>query len=491
MTTTTSTLLAAVQAAAAAGICVVPPCEDGTKRPQAERIDRATIVDELGVDIANVIFDPGEDIAYTWKHHQYRRPDVQKLREWYGNGDRDGMGAVTGAVSGNLEMLEFEQMAVYHDFRQAAAAVGLGALVERIERGYLERTPGGGVHMFTRCSVVAGNEKLACRPKHPDEMRHDKDRTQVLIETRGEGGFAVMAPSSGKVHPSGGAYEPLLGGFATIATITPEERADLWTLARTFDEMVDERPNPAEVRVAGSGATDTALPGVDFNQRATWDEVLEHHGWRRVFERGSTAYWRRPGKTHGISATTNHTGRDTFICFSSSTPFELSPSSYSKFGAYALLEHDGDHKAAAAALRDRGFGAPSRPQMSRNGAAGGSGYGSGQNRATHAPRSTPPPPPTDDPPLSERQTSLRERRKLTDLGNAERLIDRHGERLRYVTGWGWVVYDGRRWARDEDGIAVARLAAETVRSIYAEAAGEADTDYREALSKNATSSEQA
>ncbi|HMB02696.1 MAG TPA: phage/plasmid primase, P4 family, partial [Isosphaeraceae bacterium] len=63
----------------------------------------------------------------------------------------------------------------------------------------------------------------------------------------------------------------------------------------------------------------------------------------------------------------------------------------------------------------------------------------------------------------------------TDLGNARRLIKRHGATLRYCPPWGsWLVWDGRRWQEDVTG-QVARLAKQTVRAIGAEAA-EADDD---------------
>ncbi len=70
---------------------------------------------------------------------------------------------------------------------------------------------------------------------------------------------------------------------------------------------------------------------------------------------------------------------------------------------------------------------------------------------------------------------------LTDLGNARRLVTRHGDDLRYCYSWGcWFVWDGRRWLRDDSG-GVVRLAKETVRSIYAEAAEEDDRKERQGL----------
>ncbi len=78
---------------------------------------------------------------------------------------------------------------------------------------------------------------------------------------------------------------------------------------------------------------------------------------------------------------------------------------------------------------------------------------------------------------------------LTDLGNAERFIEHHGEDVRYCYPWGkWLVWTGARWERDEAG-KVHKRAKETVRSIYGEAAAAEDEDRRKALAKHATASE--
>lgn len=53
---------------------------------------------------------------------------------------------------------------------------------------------------------------------------------------------------------------------------------------------------------------------------------------------------------------------------------------------------------------------------------------------------------------------------LTDAGNAKRLCLLFGWQMRYVHGWGWLVYDGRRWLRDTVG-AVMRFAKATVEAM--------------------------
>jgi len=78
---------------------------------------------------------------------------------------------------------------------------------------------------------------------------------------------------------------------------------------------------------------------------------------------------------------------------------------------------------------------------------------------------------------------------LTDMGNAERLIKRHGEYLRYCyeTGY-WLVWNGKVWRKDNGGRIMA-LAKETVRGIYAEAANASDKSQRKELADHAKKSE--
>ena len=90
-------------------------------------------------------------------------------------------------------------------------------------------------------------------------------------------------------------------------------------------------------------------PGSVYNRTAAWADILSPHGWVCVAANGEEEYWRRPGKSEGISATTNYNGSELLYVFSSSTIFEAEQG-YSKFAAYSLLAHNGDYTAAAATL---------------------------------------------------------------------------------------------------------------------------------------------
>ncbi len=78
---------------------------------------------------------------------------------------------------------------------------------------------------------------------------------------------------------------------------------------------------------------------------------------------------------------------------------------------------------------------------------------------------------------------------LTDLGNAERMVQRHGARLRYCyERKKWLRWTGRVWEWDE-GAVIMDKAKETVRSIYQEAADEPNDHRRKALVDHARRSE--
>lgn len=94
-----------------------------------------------------------------------------------------------------------------------------------------------------------------------------------------------------------------------------------------------------------------------------------------------------------------------------------------------------------------------------------------------------------DPPSRPTTGTEPRRFNLTDMGNAERFVARHGRDVRYCYLWGkWLVWSGVRWERDDSG-RVHRLAKETVRGIYAEAAAAADEGTRKAIAQHATRSE--
>jgi len=194
---------------------------------------------------------------------------------------------------------------------------------------------GGGKHVCYRCKEPApGNHCLA--------QRRIGDKTVTLIETRGQGGLFLCAPSPGYVLEH--------GSFKDLPVLTTRERALLIECARALGQVPDD-PRPAAVHALAS--SDGGRPGDDYNARGDVREVLETRGWTLV-QAGENQRWRRPGKEEGSSATFN--GK-VFYCFTSNAPPLEMNRGYSPFAVYALLEHGGDFAAAASALARQGYGA--------------------------------------------------------------------------------------------------------------------------------------
>ena len=326
--------------------CHVHPCKaDGSKNPVSV---------EGG---SGEIDDQGK---HGWGYGRIRDGDLpavtlDQFAEMVKAGKADGFGVFCGPPSGGLEMLEVEGRArgLLSKVKQHAAQFGHHAdeLLARVAGGCVQRSPSGGVHFLYRVDGGArGNVKLARRPD-PEIDGGD----QVLAETRGTGGWFVAAPSGGRTHKSGKAYKIERGSPATIPTITAAERDTLYALFRMLDEIPPE-PTPEERPRVERKAGDPLRPGDDYNERATWEEILA--GWKKGKRVGDRQHWTRPGKGKGTSATTTDT---VLCCFSSSAGLPVFDSAaganaLSKFATFAHQRHRGDYAAAAADLRAAGYG---------------------------------------------------------------------------------------------------------------------------------------
>lgn len=313
-----------------AGCSIVPSHEDGGKRP-------------LG----------------RWKVFQSERMTWDELEQLILSGTVTGIGVITGSVSGNLELIEIEgprdqAKAALLRIREVADSLGCGALLERLIPGCVTLSPGGGIHLFIRISdgPALPNTKLATRA----------DGT-VLAETRGEGGFVIVAPTTArKGHPTGSAYQFLTGASpANIPEVTSAERDLLHQVFTIALHEPDDAPAPPPAPSGEPRAltpVDPHTPWGDFATRTTWDDILTPAGWQRLFtDLYDRTYWTRPGKNpaDGISATTLDPGP--LYVFSTSTAFPANQG-LSKQAAYAHLHHNGDYSAAARALADAGYGQP-------------------------------------------------------------------------------------------------------------------------------------
>jgi hypothetical protein len=286
-----------------------------------------------------------------WKQFQQRIPTSAELSTWSWD---DGLCIICGKVSGNLEVIDF-------DGGGELLPAWLQSIPDDLRnRLVIESTPSGGSHVIYQCNVpISGNLKLA--------QRKTDDTIQTLIETRGEGGLFLCAPTSG--------YELTQGDIADLPILTETERDVLLQAAWQLNEYESESSAPGENvsrtsahnsdmckisshsgHCASNNSHDTTWrtdrPGDDFNKRGDVREWLLKHDWV-LDQPGENERWRRPGKSVNHSATLKN---GVFSVFSTNAhPFEAQKY-YSPFHVYTLLEHGGDFAAAARALSELGYG---------------------------------------------------------------------------------------------------------------------------------------
>jgi Bifunctional DNA primase/polymerase, N-terminal len=334
-------LYAAAKRYVDAGISVIPMRADGTKAPWWQLLPRRP------------------NGKATWKPYQTRLPTLAELVEWFGSGEFPrGIAVVCGAVSGGWETIDFDDIELVLPWWKTVQHTD----VKLLSRLVYVLSPRPGLHVHYRCQEIEGPRVLA--RGYRIDTHTQKNKLKALIETRGEGNYIVVPPSPGQCHETGEPYELIRDGgvrdLTEVQTITAEERELLIETAKQFNEHVP----PARARRPAKPTTPTkysasGLPGDDFNARGSWADILEPHGWclTGVLDDG-TEHWRRPHKGGGVSATVNYEGSDLLYVFSTNAePFEEGRG-YTKFTAYALLNHGGDFRAASRVLRGMGYGKP-------------------------------------------------------------------------------------------------------------------------------------
>jgi hypothetical protein len=314
-------------------------------RAEAQRLRAADL------SVIPILADGTKCSVIAWKSYQARRPTSEELRRWFAHTDVS-LGVIAGHVSGGLEILDFDAPDIFTPW--------CAMVFEELAPGLLARlpqvhTPHDGRHVYYRCPVIRGNHKLAQR-------LNAEGRPETMIEPRGEGGYVIVPPSPPACHPLHKPYVLLQGDLAAIPTISSEERSMLLNAARALNEYVKPEHIVSGHTASSAREAKGERPGDLFNASAAWPDILDPYGWMRVGRRREVTLWKRPGKRErGLSATTNYAGSDLLYVFSTNAwPFEAD-TAYSKFAAYALLEHAGDFSAAAKASASRGYGARTVP----------------------------------------------------------------------------------------------------------------------------------
>jgi len=292
---------------------------------------------KAGLSILPVKNDKSPSVI-KWKEVIFNESDFKNV---------EAIGIKGGKESDNLEVMDFDNH--FGDAKKIISEFLNIAEVKEIFQKYslaVESTQSGGFHLFYRCDEIAGNQKLASRPRWDEKT--NKFKPDCIIETRGEGGYVVAAPSDN--------YSVIRNTISNIACIEQDERNILLTHAKSFNQFIQN--------IKTDNNENKDKPGDYYNEQLeAIDEMksaLKRSGWHEINQH----LWRRDGKNKGISATIGKVAPNVFYCFTSNGyPFEPE-SGYKPFQVVGLLDYNGDFSKFAKHLSER-YGLGKKPEYTQ------------------------------------------------------------------------------------------------------------------------------
>jgi len=259
-----------------------------------------------------------------WKQYQDTIADSETVQRWAA--DSEAFAVVGGAVSGGLEILDFDVDGYFEQWKELVNGAVDGLAIQR--------TGGGGYQVAYRCPEPDGNQKLAW---HVGEG----GKEEIAIETRGQGGYAVIAPS---LHPSGNRYELLQGSFADIPAITTAQRGALIDAAKSLCQKPKAPPTTATVQQR----TDNPHVIDAYNEKYRPVDVMPKYG----FTHNGGDRWSRPEQPDSMGVSVMPDGKTFHYSSNDDLDSDYGGKNQprSAFDFYLEHEHHGDYKAAVRAV---------------------------------------------------------------------------------------------------------------------------------------------
>lgn len=192
----------------------------------------------------------------TWKEYQLRLPTEAELQSWFTH-TQVGIATIAGRVSGNLEIMDFDNDAdrIFPLWQERVQRIAPGLL----DKLHVTKTPRPGYHVRYRCTEIdiPGNMDLA----------FTADKEKKLIETRGEGGYALAPGCPPECHDAHRTYEDLDGEIFGYVNepITAAERQILIDAAKSFDESKPKALNSHDF-ILKAGAQSSAYVQAAINR---------------------------------------------------------------------------------------------------------------------------------------------------------------------------------------------------------------------------------
>lgn len=288
----------------------------------------------------------------AWKPDQTKQASPEQLTRWATDESTTGFALVCGAVSGGVEVIDFDEPGFLEDFFRNAPD-----WASDLPR---QKTGGGGHQIAYRRPLPPGNTKLAwvAREADSDGVVIPAGR-EIAIETRGTGGYIVIPHS---LHPSGNTYQEEHGSFTQLPTLTETQAEQLHAAARDTCQVPVSKQDLTRMQQAHSAPVGGESVVDVYNAQQRIQEALERAGYTFF----SNLRYTRPGKDAspgGVHLLEDARGR---LCsFHHSTNDLLNDGHlHDPFDIFVAYEHGGDFKAAVkAAARQLGITMPKAQGM--------------------------------------------------------------------------------------------------------------------------------
>ncbi|PUZ21780.1 hypothetical protein DCC81_24645 [Chitinophaga parva] len=295
--------------------------------------------------------DANKRSIFKWTHYQKEKITQDALATMFASHKTAGIAIICGAISGNLEVVDVDckydlSGRLFEEFMQAI----VDALPDLAHRLVIATTKSGGYHIMYRCSALQGNLKLARRGATDEELiQEPHDKVRVLIETRGEGGYVIAAPTDGYAYSQ--------NTIRDLPEITSEQRETIFEIARSFNQLME--PVSHQHKFVEQ-KTYSKSPFRDYNERGDVVGLLQAHGWQVVRTTERQTIFKRPGNSTSKTSGDYDHDKGFFAVFTTSSIFEPMKG-YRPCAVYAMLECNGDYKEAAKKLLAMGYGEPYKP----------------------------------------------------------------------------------------------------------------------------------
>lgn len=220
---------------------------------------------------------------------------------------------------------------------QAVLKALISGWPELYEKLVIDMTPSGGCHIIYRSEVVGGKSAIAKVKASPNPL--------TIIEriNRHNKQYIKISPSDN--------YDLIQGNPFEIPFLSAEERNFISAVAASFNEIIIPEVKKKEAERDDS-------PWKVYNNTHGWkyirDELIDRN-WTIAGDKEDKVMIKRPGDTNQKYSGVIFKDTNILYLFTPSTEFE-NEKSYTPFGVYCLLNHDGNAGAAMRQLAQDGCG---------------------------------------------------------------------------------------------------------------------------------------